>query len=427
MKYLVIGNKGKMDAALSEISLMGASTKRNDSKKIGQFGTGNKYAIAYLLRNNFNVTIHSGTNRVLIKTETVQLKENKFEVVLFNGIRTGYTTELGYKWTLWQAIRELYSNAIDEGLLSFGIDEWDEELHLLEDSTFFFIEADDRIMDFWYNRHNYFILDEKPIWRCEFGEIYEKRGKDVRVFNNGIKCYDSLNESLFDYNFFDVQLSEGRLAKYDFEIHEKVHRILAYCDDPVIVRAILNNNANNFEANMDSVYDRMTYSNTWKEEIKKGQVFSKSFAGWLSESEVMKTFLVPSKMYQMLIAQFGNEVKPKSLQYSDTGVPYREVKINDTRAGIISKAMDFFHDAGFQFDYKIKVVDFREKDTMGSIDKENSLVLLSIKAIDQGTDYVLNTCIEEYIHLKWGVADETRGFQDAVITELINYMKGVIK
>ena len=43
--------------------------------------------------------------------------------------------------------------------------------------------------------------------------------------------------------------------------------------------------------------------------------------------------------------------------------------------------------------------------------------------MDKGIHDVVNTIIEEYIHLKHDVRDQTREFQYAAINELINYMK----
>lgn len=51
MKYIRIKNQWLIEP--QALHLVGASTKRNDASKIGQFGSGNKYAMAYLLRNNY--------------------------------------------------------------------------------------------------------------------------------------------------------------------------------------------------------------------------------------------------------------------------------------------------------------------------------------------------------------------------------------
>jgi hypothetical protein len=53
MNYLLIENKGEID--INALILMGGTTKREDESKIGFFGSGNKYAIALLLRERLNM------------------------------------------------------------------------------------------------------------------------------------------------------------------------------------------------------------------------------------------------------------------------------------------------------------------------------------------------------------------------------------
>ena len=43
--------------------------------------------------------------------------------------------------------------------------------------------------------------------------------------------------------------------------------------------------------------------------------------------------------------------------------------------------------------------------------------------MENGIQCIIETMIEEYIHLKYEVKDETRGFQDAAIKELVKILK----
>ena len=53
MKIIKITSKGEIDERA--FSLLGASSKRDDNTKIGMFGSGLKYSLAYLLRKEIKV------------------------------------------------------------------------------------------------------------------------------------------------------------------------------------------------------------------------------------------------------------------------------------------------------------------------------------------------------------------------------------
>ena len=121
MKHLLIVNKGRLEP--EALTLLGASTKRGESGKIGQFGSGNKYALAYLLNHGHNIHINSAGKEIKLGFVVKAFREQEFKVLTVNGQETSITFDFGYKWTLWQSIRELYSNALDEGLIFFGMAE----------------------------------------------------------------------------------------------------------------------------------------------------------------------------------------------------------------------------------------------------------------------------------------------------------------
>jgi len=113
--YLKITNKGNV--VPEAFSLVGASTKRGNNSKIGMFGSGNKYSISYLTRKQYDFRIFTGKKEIVFTTVQRKLGEETFNVICINDKETSITSEIGHHWTLWQAIRELYSNAMDEGMV----------------------------------------------------------------------------------------------------------------------------------------------------------------------------------------------------------------------------------------------------------------------------------------------------------------------
>ena len=79
MKYLRIANNGELDMRL--VSLMGGTTKNRDEYKIGQFGSGLKYTLAYLLRRNLVFKIFIGEEAVKIGLETEVIRGEEFEII----------------------------------------------------------------------------------------------------------------------------------------------------------------------------------------------------------------------------------------------------------------------------------------------------------------------------------------------------------
>lgn len=112
-KWLLIENKGHID--VNALILMGGSTKRDNAAAIGHFGSGNKYALALLLKHNIGFKIFSGDTEVVVTTKEVGFRDKSFKQILINGQPTSLTTDMGPLWDTWMAIREFVANSLDEG------------------------------------------------------------------------------------------------------------------------------------------------------------------------------------------------------------------------------------------------------------------------------------------------------------------------
>ncbi len=147
MKYLKIKNNGELDIRL--VALMGGTTKANDQYKIGQFGTGLKYTLAYLFRNNVEFKIFTGTKEVKLHLETETIKGEDFKIICIEGNRTSITTKMGNELQPWMIVRELYSNALDEGGAEYCLTDNSESE---ENTTCFYIELTPAFLQVYYQK-----------------------------------------------------------------------------------------------------------------------------------------------------------------------------------------------------------------------------------------------------------------------------------
>ena len=92
---------------------------------------------------------------------------------------------MGKDWHFWQAIREIYCNAIDEGNSGFS---FVNEPEPVENETHFYISANSMAHEFVSNFDNYFATNKKVLFECEEGRILEKTVEHANIYRKGIKC-----------------------------------------------------------------------------------------------------------------------------------------------------------------------------------------------------------------------------------------------
>lgn len=425
MKYLCIANKGSI--VKEALTLVGASSKRDGQEYIGMFGSGNKYALAYFLRNNYDVKIYSGAKEISLNKKPISFRDQSFEVIHVDEQPTSITTEMGHQWTLWQAVRELYANAVDEGMLFF---DFVDSINPEESNTHIYIEADKDLENFMFNLDDYIATNKQVVFENETGKIYKKHSSKTCIYRKSILCYETESPSIFDYDLNDVKINENRMAEYNWQVIEKMWSLLAACDDSRIAYEVLNriNEKEYIEKEIDGAMidtSSSQFSSAWAEPLKDKSICPQNMSGYLSEKERLRTYFLPNKLYNHLSTLTKNKNQPDSFKMAG-GVMYREIEdLNGSQVNMLEQAYDFIADTKLPINYKWKVVRFSDKDTYGTIDQLNEMILLSESIFEKGLHFILNTIIEEYIHLKYDVRDETRGFQSSIIDEFLSYAKNV--
>lgn len=420
MKYIRIKNNGLIEP--QALHLVGASTKRNDSSKIGQFGSGNKYALAYLLRNGYEVKIFAGKDEIKLETKQETFRDTPFNVIYINGEKTSITTEMGKDWQFWQALREIYCNAIDEGGCSM---DFVQHIEPNEEQTHFYIDTKKDVTEFVSNFDNYFATNKKVLFECKLGRILEKSGTTTNVYRKGVRCFTSNKTSVFDYDFNDISIDENRLVKYFWEVEEKIWGLIYQCNKKDVILSVLHN-SNNMDYIEGCLSDVSTIncsivSDEFRECLSSINLAPHGYAGLLKQDEIHNHVIVPTKIFKSVRSLIPDENVGDKFKVNIKGALYREIEITELYAATIKESKYFFSECGMDIDYDIIVAMFDSKDIMGCA--MGGKIILSDVCLERGVNETVNTIIEEYIHIKYGVADETRAFQTAIITEFISYLK----
>ena len=424
MNYLKFKNTGEITE--EAISLLGASTKRNQSDKIGFFGSGNKFALAYLVRNGYSVLIFGGKNELEISTVPKKLGDETFDVITINNKETSITTEFGAKWELWQALRELYSNALDEGC---GTIELVSNINPQEGETHYYISVRAEITE-WFGKFNSYFCENKMVMHeTKYGRILKKHDKTAHIYRKGISVWHSEKNSLYDYDFNNIEITEDRIVKYNWMVPTNIWNILYSCTDKDIINNVLENssNENMLEGNISDFtdIDSSDISEEFKEVLKSKRVCAKNMSGYLKSDEKLSTTILPSKVFSSLHQYLEDENLGKEFRVGIKGGMYRVAEMNELQKQTLKKVCEFLKETNYVeiLEYEVILGVFDRKSVMGFADRKNNCIVISDIGFDKGTNYVLEILIEEFIHLKHDVKDETRAFQDAMISEMVSILK----
>lgn len=245
--------------SILDLTSIGGSEKRGDTTKIGQFCSGLKYAIAILARNNVKFeadVVIEGVRRnystasvvakdsitgkekelIVIVEEVIEVVEGEIEVELIEHA-TGISTDFGYDWELWQALREIYSNMIDEG--GHFLEDSEERIESGTAITLSFMK-DSPFAEVW-DRRTTFFLDKEPI--IEFPndtKMYANDEDYLKIYKQGILVYKQENiKTEYSYSVNYGELDEKRVLRAPYAVATKVQEFMMTTEEKHIVDFIL--------------------------------------------------------------------------------------------------------------------------------------------------------------------------------------------
>ena len=304
MSYLCIRNEGEIDIAA--LMLLGATDKEG-SNKIGFFGSGNKYAIATLLRNNCEIRIFSGKKEFPITTKEVSFRNETYKQIVIDGKETSITTRMGPAWEVWMAIRELYCNAVDEGLLYF--DTVEEIQGTVEGETAVYVSITEEVKDFVDNIENY-INQQKPLdsLQTSYGQVDILDNQKGVYYRKNIRASNEECTSLYSYNFDKIDINESRLINYNSLAEERMTCALAMTESHTIINNYINKWMNTsyleYSARWNESYCYDKLSQAWHHILleKNTPIIAHSLASLMKESEIY--VILPDALVHKISEEF---------------------------------------------------------------------------------------------------------------------------
>ena len=420
--YVCFQNKGEVP--INAFKLLGASSKRGDSSKIGYFGTGLKYAIAVMLNQDIEFKVYSGSKEVKIGTRQTKFLDENVAVMTVNGEKTSITLDAGIDWKPWFAIREIYSNAIDEqGEMIVNL-----EPEAKAGYTRIFINTEsEKLKDIFQSWPAYFTQNRPPIFKNERGTLFAKLPTvpEYVAFRKGIRVHQSPRHSVFDYDLPDVEINESRVAVYSFRVEQDCSELLASADMASIkefLKLSKNNRRTSFVEWEDGFWtytSAYAFSEAWVEALTDYRLVPANFAGHYDITET--TLVLPDKLIDVLVKRFGEAINTAGSNKD------KFIVIDTIDKTPLQKMLDVFDKAGFEWELdKIDIVKFNDKDVLGQA--KDGRVLLSHSLFTNSHKHeIAATLIEEIVHAKTGYHDGTRQMQTFLFNTITNMAKELAK
>ena len=412
MKYLKIQNEGIIDIRL--VALMGGTTKSKDEYKIGQFGTGLKYTLAYLFRNNLSFKVFAGMEEVQLHTEIENIRGEDFEIICINGQRTSITTKMGEDWQAWMIIRELWCNALDEGGAAREVT---TVFTPEENSTQFYIQVDTLFNEVINNWGNYFIHNQEPLCETNSYKIYGG-GEALRIYKQGVLIYqDEKQKSLFSYDVRNANINELREFKGTPKM--EVAWALSQANTKVAEYFLEHITKSHYEGSEDMDYEwyQPKWSEAWREVLGTAKLIHPKA---VEDAQAMgitidtaSLIIVPKCVFKALTKQFDGisslRIAAKAGEFHEHFDPQVESKIN--------QACAILDHCGYIVHPELKFVYgfFEDKRVLAKVNMDKKEVLLSNTLVQKSLFDIVATLIEENEHFNTGLSDESRAFQQHFI------------
>lgn len=405
MKYLKIQNDGVLDIRL--VALMGGTTKSKDEFKIGQFGTGLKYTLAFLFRHNIEFKIFSGVQEVKIHLEQEIIRDDVFEIICINGHRTSITTKMGEDWKAWMIMREIWCNALDEGGAK---KELTQEPIGEEGTTTFCIQVESMVQSVLDEWDKYFIHGKEPISSTRLYDIYPG-GDMLRIYKNGVLIDQHNEPALFSYDIKRAEINELREFK-GYRAYEIAHA-LAGANEKAVSYFLENITDHVYEGHNLSYDQYQNWGETWKTVLGSAKLIHQKAIDNMEARGITcndVTFIkVPETVYRALTKQFPGigalVIATKAGEFYESWNLHCEDKIKQGITILEACAYPMHPELNFIYGY------FEDKTVEARINRTEKKIYISNTFMQKPLVDVVAMLIEENEHFNTGMSDCSRQFQ----------------
>lgn len=384
---------------LIAITTLGVSDK--DEGAIGRFGTGLKYTIAGALRLGQEISIESGGKTYYFKSKPEIARTKTFNIVWMEDVkagteeRLGFTTELGKHWESWMYLRELYSNCVDEGGRHGWLDTAEQGNPVGPDETRIIVGGDQfsaamRASDKWLLANRLIkAFPEKDLYLHERSDPFG----NPKVFFKGILVGQLEQHFGFDVNMlghFD-DLTEDRTVKSYYHIHTRVLQgILGSSDEDLIEET--------FKAKPDSYLGMV--GTQYGAELSPRAV------------EMLQNFWNTSPI------SLGRNWQARAARIFKVDDTQMTFELNPTEKTKFEKALSFMKKLGYTYDLEWNFVNPKDSEAYGFV--RNNKVYICKMAFDNGTQFLTQVMLEEYLHAVKDLEDYSRAMQNDLFAKVIS-------
>ena len=406
---------------------MGISAK-DGTNPIGHFGTGLKYAIAVVMRLGGNITVEVEGRKMIFRTEIEEVRGKNFNTIicreyinqLYVEQQMPMTTDYGKEWAPWMALRELYSNTVDESG-EIWCEDNDAVAHLDENNLFvddlpqrprskhgtYITVTCPELYEAWQlPERNTWLLDtanRTSVWENARIAVYLQSSDTL--FYRGIRVSAPGFSSALTYNIkkHTILTEDRTMDSWDFKYLYSADLLRMTASDAA--RKLLEASGNS-------------------QQVESG-LYLAAIGTDQASTQMQETAIEFYRTNPNMISDTARQGIAKYMKEHNFDEIYVPVPLTPDQQQKMTHCLRVIEGAGIPLHkYKIHFCD-NIGTTMGIAYRRTKTIILNTTLtldVEEWRRATCTTLIEEFIHLEYDVSDYTREFQDRTINMIYDLL-----